>query len=166
MALDQMPDALTTLRNCTVAHNTARNGLGGGIWASDANLELDASHLEANQALTGSGGGVASVAQEDSTTTTTTFAAPFTSCTEVEVQLDWLQNSDSCVTFVLASFGYVGTCDAGILSTCAEVYAATYPFIPHNCSGCTCNTLFAAPDQVIVIVDHCYIVFTMRILYK
>lgn len=55
MALDQMPDTLTSLSTCAVAHNTARDGLGGGIWAPDANLEVDATLLEANQVLTGSG---------------------------------------------------------------------------------------------------------------
>ena len=157
--MDQMPDTLTSLSTCAVAHNTARVGLGGGIWASDANLEVDATLLEANQVPKGSGGGIVSTAQEDPTATTTTFLAPVAmSCTEVEVLPDWLQNRESCEVFSLATFGYQGTCDTHIISNCVGVYSAPYPFYPHNCSGCSCNNKLRTPGKMttphVMFVDY------------
>ena len=98
-AMSEMPGTVSTLANCTVARNTAREGYGGGVSARDAGLALEATRVISNEAQGGSGGGIASITQTDPFTTLTTFEArEATGCVTVEIQIDWLsvRNNSVC----------------------------------------------------------------------
>jgi hypothetical protein len=144
-ALSEMPGTISTLVNCTVAHNTARNGFGGGLCARDAGLKLEATRLVSNEALAGSGGGVASVAQADSSTTLTTFEARGgTGCVPVEIHLDWLSVKGGCEVFQ-ESPAFYHTCESTNFQSCSAAYegaTSSGTLYRDNCTGCPCNNIF------------------------
>ena len=153
-ALADMPDTISTMTNWTVAHNTARTGLGGGVCARDAGLTLDAgTRLVANRADAGSGGGLASVGQSDATATVTVLLEArdtAESCTTVEIQIDWLSTEGECKTF-LDSANNLLTCESLAYPTsCAEIqggFAEYEEWYRFNCTGCPCNSVFERADE-------------------
>ena len=151
VALSETPMEVSTLTNCTVANNTARGALGGGLYTSNAGLVLDSSRVESNRVGAGSGGGLASVAQEDVSLTATVFGAQAADCSPIEVQLDWLVAQGSCEAFPQLSQDGYGTCDAGILDSCQSAYEGLSgpgsTLYRSNCTGCPCNSIFATRDM-------------------